>query len=130
MAVIDPTSDIGKLRLRCGDYSDLPIFPDEVYESVIEEVGGNLPSAAALMAQYILGALTAKTHKRLAQVEIWGDEWFDNYVRFLKMTVLNPNLMQVSPVPYIGGNGDQSDNPLIAFQEEWNKCYKSNHERF
>jgi hypothetical protein len=31
MAILDPTSPIGKMRLRVGDFSDLPLMPDSVY---------------------------------------------------------------------------------------------------
>jgi len=125
--IIDPSTPVGKIRLRVGDWHDLPILPDAVIASALEDCGNSIPRSAALCAQYILGILTAKTHKKLAQVEIWGDEYFDNYVKFLKLTVLNPHLMQTSPVPYVNTN---TPNPLIEFQEKWNKCYGVADDRF
>lgn len=121
---LDPTTDIGKLRLRVGDYFDLPIFPDSVYESALDETDDNLPRAAKLMATYILGSLTMRVHEKLAQVEIYGNQFVDNYVKFLKSTVLNPNMMDVSPLPYLG-EGIDDTHPIVQFQQDWNNCYSS-----
>lgn len=121
MAVIDPTTSLGKIRLRIGDWQDIPILPDVVITSALEDCNNSVPRAAALCAQYILGTLTAKTHRKLAQIETWSNEHFENYVTFLKMTVLNPHFMDVAPVPYSGGVDDE--HPLIAFTREWNESY-------
>ena len=122
--IIDPNSPVGKIRLRVGDWSDLPILPDSVILSALTDCQQNVPRAAALSAQYILATLTAKTHRKLAQLETWGNEQFENYVKFLKMTVLNPNLMTSAPVPYTGNV--QEDHPLIVFVEDWNTNYGTN----
>lgn len=121
MPVINPATNVGKIRLRIGDWQDLPILPDVVIESALTDCQNNVPRAAALCAQYVLGTLTAKTHRKLSQLETWGNEHFNNYVQFLKMTVLNPHLMATSPVPYSGSTG--VDHPLIQFQDEWNASY-------
>lgn len=122
MTVIDPSTPIGKIRLRVGDWADLPILPDSVYQSTLDECGGSVPRAAQQCAQYILATLTFKTHKKLSTVEVWSGEQFDNYVKFLQTTILNPNLMSVAPIPY-GFNGPE--NPLIEFVECWNEQYVS-----
>lgn len=125
MNIIDVNSKTGKLRLRCGDFGDLPLLPDEVYLSALEDCNDNLPRAAALCANYILGLLSSKTHRKLAQLETWGNEHFENYVKFLKMTVLNPNSQfSVAPVPYVVGDG--TEHPLIAFVEDWNTNFGDN----
>ena len=121
MTVIDPTTSIGKIRLRTGDWADLTILPDTVLQSALTECDENVPRAAALCAQYILATLTAKTHRKFAQLETWSNEQFENYVRFLKLTVLNPNMMTISPIPYSGM--DEDDHPLVKFVEEWNESY-------
>lgn len=120
MPILDPTSPIGKVRLRTGDWQDLTILPDSVIESALEDCDNNLPRTAQLCAQYILATLTAKTHRKLAQLETWSNEQFENYVTFIKTTILNPNLMPVSPVPY---DNTGEGNPLIQFVEDWNKSY-------
>lgn len=118
--IIDPDTALGKVRLRIGDWSDLPILPNSVITSALTDCQGNVPRASALCAQYVLATLTAKTHRKLAQLETWSNEQFDNYVQFLKLTVLNPHIMTTSPVPYTGGI---EDHPLIEFVEEWNGKY-------
>lgn len=121
--VIDPTTSVGKIRLRIGDWSDLPILPDVVLQSALDDCKGNVPRASALCAQYILATLTAKTHKKLATVEIWSGEQFNNYVTFLKMTIMNPHHMDISPIPYSGMSDPENPNPLIKFTEVWNKNF-------
>lgn len=118
MAVIDPSTAVGKVRLRIGDWSDLPILPNVVIESALTECEQNVPRASALCAQYILATLSFKTHRKLAQIETWSGEQFKNYVQFLHTTILNPNMMTIAPVPY-SGMIDET-HPLIEFVEEWN----------
>jgi len=121
MPVLDPSTPIGKIRLRTGDWWEIQTLPDSVIQSALEDCNNNVPRAAALCAQYILATLTRKTHKRLgAQIETWGSEHFDNYVKFLKTTILNPHLMDVSPIPYVN---TLTEHPLITFVEEWNESY-------
>lgn len=118
MTVIDPSTPLGKVRLRIGDWSDLPILPDTVINSALTDCQNNVPRASQLCAQYILATLSFKTHRKLAQLETWSNEQFEHYVDFLKLTVLNPNLMTTSPVPYTGMA--EIDNPLITFVKDWN----------
>ena len=113
-------SDISKLRLRVGDFSDLPVLPDEAYQSAISDCQGYLPRAATLLAQYILASLTQKTHKKMMQLEIWGAEGFQNYLEFIKLTILNPNLMQVAPIPYLAQNSDITLT-MLNFRADWNQ---------
>ena len=119
--VIDPTTSIGKLRLRVGDHSDLPFLPDEVYYSTLSDCNENIPRATSIIAQYILAILSQKTHRKLNQLEIWGNETFQQYIQFIKTTILNPHLSQLSPIPYTGS--DTSASPLVEFVEDWNGNY-------
>lgn len=119
--VIDPSTPIGKIRLRVGDWQDLPLLPDSVIQSALDDCDSNIPRSASLCAQYILAMLTHKTHKKLAQLEVYGEQHFENYVKFIKLTILNPNLMSIAPVPYTGNV--EEDHPIIAFQKQWNANY-------
>lgn len=121
--VIDPTTAIGKVRLRVGDFLDLPIFPDSVYQATLDDNEANVVRTSKLMAQYILAALSMRVHERMAQVEVYGNQYVDNYVKFLKTTILNPNLMEVAPVPY--GAALDTKHPLTQFREDWNANYSS-----
>lgn len=117
---LDPTSNIGKVRLRVADYSDLPYFPDSVYQSVLDDNSNNLPRSAKVMAQYILGMLAHKTHRKLNQLEVWGAEAFKNYKEFLLLTVKDPTFMDISPIPY---STKAEFSPILQFQSDWNKNY-------
>jgi len=118
---IDFSTDVGKLRLRTADISDLPYLPDSVYTQVLAEEDGNLPRAAKIIATYILGILSHKTHRKLNQLEVWGSEAFSQYKQFLLLTVTNPSFMDISPVP-VNVFGDCA-HPLIQFQQDWNNNY-------
>ena len=120
LTIIDPQTSLGKIRLRIGDWQSLPILPDSVILSALDDCQGNVPRAASLCAQYILGTLTAKTHRKLAQIETWSGEQFTNYVAFIKLTILNPNMMSVAPVPY---TGNLEEHPLIEFVADWNAAH-------
>lgn len=122
--IFDPSTPVGKIRLRIGDWSDLPFLPDAVLESALTDCSENVPRAAALCAQYVLGMLTAKTHRKLANIEVWSNEQFSNYVQFIKLTILNPHNMGVSPIPYTGG---ATQHPIISFTADWNAAYGTPH---
>ena len=125
--VIDPTSPVGQVRLRVADYSDLPLFPDNVYLATLADVNGNVVKASVRMAQYILGMLTSQTHQKLAQIEVFGAEWYANYKDFLKTTILNPNFMDIFPTPYVAQVknefGQVVELPLVQFQRDWQNNY-------
>jgi hypothetical protein len=122
MAVLDPTTPLGKVRLRVGDWHDLTILPDVVVQSALDDSNQNIPQAATLCAQYILATLTSNTHKKMYGMETWSGEQFDNYVKFLEMTILNPNFMPIAPVPYV--NVDPNNpHPFIEFINDWNSNY-------
>ena len=121
MAVIDPTTNIGKLRLRVADYSDLPYLPDTVYQSTLDDNDGNLTRSATVVATYILGMLSLKTHRKLQQLEVWGSEAYKNYRDFLLLTVTNPAFMNISPIPYSASG--TALHPLLQFASDWNKGF-------
>jgi hypothetical protein len=121
MPTIDPTTNLGKVRLRVGDFLDLPIFPDAVYIATLNDCDNNVLRASKLMAQYILATLTMRVHEKMAQLEVYGNQYVDNYVKFLKTTILNPNMMEVAPLPY--GAELDATHPLLQFRDDWNKMY-------
>lgn len=119
---LDPTSPIGMIRLRIADWSDVPILSDAIIQSAIDQNNGNIPSAAKLCAQYVLGALSSKVHRRMGlQLEVFGAEWYKNYKDFILLTITNPAFMDINPMPW-GASGTMLDS-LLQFQEDWNKQY-------
>lgn len=121
MTVLDPTSPLGKVRLKVGDWHDLVILPDAVIQATLDDCNGSVNRASQTCAQYILATLTSKTHKKLATMEAWSGEQFDNYLRYLKLTVLNPNFSDVAPIPYSGAG--TAETPMKDFIEAWKAGY-------
>jgi len=125
--ILDPTTPIGRVRLRVADYSDLPLLPDEVYQATLDELNGSLVKASVRIASYILGMLTSQTHQKLSQIEVFGAEWYSNYKDFLRTTILNPNFMDMTPMPFVAQVTDQLghvvDLPLVQFQKDWNNNF-------
>ena len=123
MTVIDPTTDLGKLRLRCADTSDLPFLPDVVYTQTLTDTNNNLLESARICCQYILGMLTMATRSKLAQVETFDNQQFEQYKQFILLSINNPAFMPYAPIPY-GGTTNEI-NPLIQFQKNWNAGYSA-----
>lgn len=122
MPVIDPTSDVGKLRLFCGDWGDIVRLPDEVYTQTLTDANGNFPVAAKTCAMYILSQLAFKTHRKMGlQLEVWGAEAFENYKAYLMMAVKDPTFSNVSPIPY--SDGGTCPNELVSFISDWKRNY-------
>ncbi len=123
--MIDFSSDIGKVRLRCGDITDLPFLPDEVYASAVTESSGNLAKAAQTCAQYLLAMFAVgASHKKMVQLEIWNKERFDAYRQFLLDTISNPAFMSYSPIPY-GVSGSDVVDPMQQFICDWNNNWNT-----
>ena len=121
---IDASSSIGKVRLRVGDWQDLVILPDSVYQVTIDENNGNLPAASVTIAQYLLAIFSQKSHKKLAQMEIWNDTVYKNYKDYLISVISNPSLMSYTALPYLITDDCVGDSPLKDFVNDWNNCWQ------
>lgn len=123
MTTIDPSTNLGKLRLRCGDWTDLPWLPDSVYLQTLTDNSDNLPLSAKICATYILGMLSFQTHRKMGlQLEVWGSEAYENYKSFLMLTVTNPNFMYIAPI-VITAPSTSNRNSLNDFISDWNRNY-------
>jgi hypothetical protein len=122
MPVIDPSTDIGKLRLSVGDYRDLPFLPDAVYQQVLDDNGGSVKKAVPICANYILGMLVTSTRSKLAQIESYDNQEFEQYKQFLQMTIKDPNFMPYSPI-VSGGKASETANALIQAGYAFKKNY-------
>lgn len=121
MTIIDPSTPLGMLRLRCADYGDLPFLPDSVYLQTLADNGDNLPASAKICATYILGMLSFKVHRKMGlQLEVWNNTQYTNYRDYLLLTATNPAFMSSSPIPY-AATADFS--PIADFQANWNRTY-------
>jgi hypothetical protein len=100
--VIDPTTDIGKLRLKCGDTGDLTLLPDLVYSTTLADSSGNINQAAKTCSMYILAMMSQNPHQKMVQLEIWGSEIFENYRKYLTMLYKDSSFSGICPIPYSG----------------------------
>ena len=121
MAIIDPSTDIGKLRLRLADWRDVEWLPDSVYTQTLSDCGGNLTKAVGILAQYILGILAQGTRSKMYQIESYDDQAFTQYRQFIIDTISNPAIMTIAPLAVV--TGADTANPLIEFQKLWNAGY-------
>lgn len=118
MAIIDPTTPLGKCRLRCGDFSDNVLLPDSVYIQALIDASDNVNKASLTCATYILAMLSQKTHRKLQQLESWDNSKFENYSKYLMMIAKDSSFSGICPIPYSGATtGEKSD--IVQFQEDW-----------
>ena len=121
MTTIDPTTNLGKLRLRVADFSDIPYLPDSVYNQTLVDTNNNLAESAKICAMYILGTLAFKTHRKMGlQLEIFSGEAFEHYKEFLLLTVSNPAFMSYAP---LAQSSTTDSNILADFVSDWNRGY-------
>lgn len=119
MTIIDPSTDLGKLRLRCADFGDIVFLPDSVYLQTLADNNNNVATSARICATYILGTLAFKTHRKMGlSLEVWAGEAFEQYRDFLLLTVTNPNFMDVKPLPYSASG--TALHPIQQFAKDWN----------
>lgn len=121
--MIDPTTNLGKVRLRVADFGDIPYLPDSVYNQALEDNNQNIAAASKICATYILGTLAFKTHRKMGlQLEVWGGEAFTAYKEFLLLTVTNPNFVDYSPLP-LQSLAPDNQNALATFVSDFNRNY-------
>lgn len=102
MATIDPSIAEDRIRLACGDTSDLPYLTDDIYTYCLSQQSNNEPAATKMAAQLILAQLSYGTHQRLGAIEQWGSEAFNQYLTYIKQVITNPSLNATGGI-YVGG---------------------------
>ena len=121
MPAIDPTTPIGKLRLRLADWRDVYWLPDNVYQTTLDDCNGNINKASGILAQYILAILSHGTRSKMGIIESYDDQAYKQYRQFIIDTVNNPAIMNISPLAVV--TGADEENPLIEFSKMWNNAY-------
>ncbi len=123
--VIDYSTPEGKLRMRLGDTSDIPIIPSSVYTSVYADNDNDLMRSVIAIGSMILGQLSFRTDRRMGlQLQVWGSQAFSNYRDFLLLTVTNPAFMSFSPIALQSLTSDNR-NVLSEFVKDWNNNFYS-----
>lgn len=120
--VIDPTTNLGKVRLRIGDWSDPVILPDVVILSALSDAADDVLKASVTCAYYVLGVLAQGAHMKMTHLEIWGKEKFDSYVKFVNMVIESPSSASFAPVIY---SSQAEYERMSQFVSDWNKTYSS-----
>jgi len=121
--VIDPSTPLGKCRLRTADYGDLPLLPDSVYLTTLAENNDNVQRSAMICASYILGMFAQGCHEKMSFLEVWNGEKYKQYESYLMKIAKDSSFNGTSPIPYTGASSTTTKNPLIQFTEDWNNSY-------
>lgn len=120
---LDFTKAVDRVRLAVGDTNELPIFPDTLYQQVLDKNSGDEQKTSLEMAQYILGYISQNGFReRAASYEVYGREWLQSYRDFLKTFLLSAgNANVLGAKTYAGGislsdmatNDANLDNNLV-----------------
>lgn len=99
-------SDIQKVRLNVGDTNpDFPILSNEDYEYFLEMENGSIKRASIRAAQALLFNIARYMRERTGEIEVYGSDYFKNYLEALKLFLNNSLLSPAinSAMPYAGG---------------------------
>ena len=119
MAALDLTDPLSRCRLGTADFQDLQILPDNVYEYLLEKHSDNETAVIKEAAQIILGSLSYGTRERLDRIETFGNQAFEQYLKYLKEVIKSPTGNYASAGIYAGGIyvddvlANQSDSNVI-----------------
>lgn len=87
---LDFTKAVDRVRLKVGDTNELQIFPDALYQQVLDTNNADEAATALEMAQYILGYISQSGFReRASAYEVYGREWLQSYLDFLKTFLLS-----------------------------------------
>lgn len=100
---IDVNTPEGRIRLRVGDIQDVPILPDSIYTYYYQVNNSNENRTIVSIAYAILAALSQNTRERLDRIEYYGQEAFDNYLKFINVLIKDPRTSMTIAGVYCGG---------------------------
>lgn len=120
MTIIDPSTNLGRLRLKISDWGDIPILPDSVYVQTLADTNNNLQQSTVILGSYVLGILSQRHHRKLGQLESWSGEQFKQYLVYIERVIKDPSYNGISPIPY---SSNAEFSPILDFQRNWNKGF-------
>lgn len=92
------------LRLVTGDiWDDMEYLTDNDYQYYLVRNNGNEKRAGLDAMRAILLKLTRGARERAGDIEVYGSEYFKNYLQALTMILRNPELTYSLAMPYAGG---------------------------
>lgn len=101
----DPANNpIDRIRLNVGDiWDDMEMLADADYQYFLTAANGNEKRATLDAVRAILFKLTRMTRERTGDIEVYGGDWFNNYMKALQLILKDPNIAISLAVPYAGG---------------------------
>lgn len=97
------TSVIDRLRLNVGDIHSVEILDDETYTYYYNKNEQNERRATRDLFTVLLFALSRYTHEKAGQIEVWGSDYFRNYLDAVKLAITNPSIDSITAMPFAGG---------------------------
>ena len=101
----DPANNpVDRIRLNVGDiWEDIEYLTDADYQYFLDAADGNERRATMDAVRAILFKLTRMTRERTGDIEVYGGDWFNNYMKALLLILKDPNISVSLAVPYAGG---------------------------
>ena len=100
----DPRNNpVDRVRLVVGDTLPDPILDDETYLYLLDKYKQNENRASIAAAQMILFNLTRYTRERAGDIEVYGQDYFNNYRKTLQDWLKHPQFNESLAMPYAGG---------------------------
>ena len=97
------TSITDRLRLNVGDIHSVEILDDETYTYYYTKNEQNERRATRDLFTVLLFALSRYTHEKAGQIEVWGSDYFRNYLDAVKLAITNPSIDSITAIPFAGG---------------------------
>lgn len=99
------SNPIYQVRFYIGDTDPLMEFlSDDEIQFLLDINSGDVKKASLMAANRILAQWAKFTREREGQVEVYGNERFDNYKRYLEGLIDDPTFSSIfTPIPYAGG---------------------------
>lgn len=97
------TSITDRLRLNVGDIHSVEILDDETYTYYYNKNEQNERRATRDLFTVLLFALSRYTHEKAGQIEVWGSDYFRNYLDAVKLAITNPSIDSITAMPFAGG---------------------------
>jgi len=106
----NPALPRDRVRMKIGDIDQTNEYlSDQWYDYFIQQNSKNETLAALDAAKAILSYFTKNSREKVDQVEVWGNDQFDNYLKWLKEFTENPSISGLKSAIPFGGGTSKSD---------------------
>ena len=100
----DPANSVNdRLRLNVGDIYSVEILDDATYTYYYNKNEQNESRATRDLFTVLLFALSRYTQERAGQLEVYGHQYFQNYLSAVKLAITNPSIDSITAMPFAGG---------------------------